>query len=166
MRETHRFQTLVSYFTNPTEFQIEFMVACMQFINIVVHSVEVSIQYTLYILHKLFIFRCQNFGQWDQLSVVRDKKRGLFLSHFFRLDMDYWVLESFVLFEQARIPVKTRIVFLTKIAITPLVHIFFSLSYLYIICKNLMTLVNMIFYCFYEKYLFYQIFYKHWYFWI
>jgi hypothetical protein len=42
MRETHRFETLVSYFTSPQEFQIEFMVACMQFINIVVHSVEVS----------------------------------------------------------------------------------------------------------------------------
>ena len=41
MRETHRFETLVNYFTNPQEFQIEFMVACMQFINIVVHSVEV-----------------------------------------------------------------------------------------------------------------------------
>ena len=41
MRETNRFQTLVNYFTNPQEFQIEFMVACMQFINIVVHSVEV-----------------------------------------------------------------------------------------------------------------------------
>ena len=164
MRETHRFQTLVSYFTNPTEFQIEFMVACMQFINIVVHSVEVSIHYTIYIL--LFNFRCQNFGQWDQLSVVGDRKRELFLSQLFMLDMDHGVLVSFLLFEHARIPVKTRIVFLTKIAITPLVHIFFSLSYLYIICKNLMTLVNMIFYCFYEKYLFYQIFYKYWYFWI
>ena len=42
MRETHRFETLVNYFTSPHEFQIEFMVACMQFINIVVHSVEVS----------------------------------------------------------------------------------------------------------------------------
>merc|ERR1719277_2012027 len=40
MRETHRFQTLVNFFTNPQEFQIDFMVACMQFINIVVHSVE------------------------------------------------------------------------------------------------------------------------------
>merc|ERR1719422_2013252 len=50
MRETHRFQTLVNYFTSPQEFQIEFMVACMQFINIVVHSVEdmnfrVALQY-------------------------------------------------------------------------------------------------------------------------
>lgn len=43
MRETHRFETLVNYFTSPQEFQIEFMVACMQFINIVVHSVEVNI---------------------------------------------------------------------------------------------------------------------------
>merc|ERR1719348_1130781 len=50
MRETHRFETLVNYFTNPQESQIEFMVACMQFINIVVHSVEdmnfrVALQY-------------------------------------------------------------------------------------------------------------------------
>merc|ERR550517_1288293 len=50
MRETHRFETLVNYFTSPQEFQIEFMVACMQFINIVVHSVEdmnfrVALQY-------------------------------------------------------------------------------------------------------------------------
>ena len=47
MRETHRFETLVNYFTSPHEFQIEFMVACMQFINIVVHSVEVSFKSTI-----------------------------------------------------------------------------------------------------------------------
>ena len=40
MGESHRFETLMGFFTNPQEFQIEFMVACMQFINIVVHSVE------------------------------------------------------------------------------------------------------------------------------
>lgn len=40
MSETHRFETLMQYFDNPESFQIEFMVACMQFINIVVHSVE------------------------------------------------------------------------------------------------------------------------------
>ena len=40
MGEAHRFQTLMIYFANPDSFQIEFMVACMQFINIVVHSVE------------------------------------------------------------------------------------------------------------------------------
>ena len=28
------------YFAEPEAFQIEFMVACMQFINIIVHSVE------------------------------------------------------------------------------------------------------------------------------
>ena len=40
MGEAHRFQTLMIYFATPDSFQIEFMVACMQFINIVVHSVE------------------------------------------------------------------------------------------------------------------------------
>lgn len=40
MTETRRFETLMKYFVNPDSFQIEFMVACMQFINIVVHSVD------------------------------------------------------------------------------------------------------------------------------
>merc|ERR1719385_704170 len=56
MLEKRRFETLVNYFTNPQEFQIEFMVACMQFINIVVHSVEdmnfrVALQYEFTALH-------------------------------------------------------------------------------------------------------------------
>ncbi|XP_073838427.1 formin-like protein isoform X1 [Musca autumnalis] len=38
--ETHRFQTLMEYFMNYEVFNIDFMVACMQFMNIVVHSVE------------------------------------------------------------------------------------------------------------------------------
>ncbi|XP_050738380.1 formin-like protein isoform X2 [Eriocheir sinensis] len=38
--ETQRFQTLMAYFMNYECFHIEFMVACMQFVNIVVHSVE------------------------------------------------------------------------------------------------------------------------------
>ncbi|MCL4137156.1 UNVERIFIED_CONTAM: hypothetical protein GTU68_014153, partial [Idotea baltica] len=38
--EKKRFHTLMNYFTNYECFHIEFMVACMQFINIVVHSVE------------------------------------------------------------------------------------------------------------------------------
>ncbi|XP_050304495.1 formin-like protein [Anthonomus grandis grandis] len=38
--ETHRFQTLMDYFLNYDMFHIEFMVACMQFVNIIVHSVE------------------------------------------------------------------------------------------------------------------------------
>lgn len=38
--EAKRFQTLMEYFINYELFNIDFMVACMQFINIVVHSVE------------------------------------------------------------------------------------------------------------------------------
>lgn len=38
--ERHRFETLMQHFVNYESFHIEFMVACMQFINIVVHSVE------------------------------------------------------------------------------------------------------------------------------
>lgn len=40
VQETKRFQTLMDYFINYDLFNIDFMVACMQFINIVVHSVE------------------------------------------------------------------------------------------------------------------------------
>ena len=40
LSEVHRFETLMYYFSHYESFQIEFMVACMQFINIVVHSVE------------------------------------------------------------------------------------------------------------------------------
>lgn len=39
-QETKRFETLMQYFMSYDEFNIDFMVACMQFINIVVHSVE------------------------------------------------------------------------------------------------------------------------------
>ncbi|KAG8036054.1 hypothetical protein G9C98_004633 [Cotesia typhae] len=38
--EKKRFETLMAYFTQYDNFHIEFMVACMQFVNIVVHSVE------------------------------------------------------------------------------------------------------------------------------
>ncbi|XP_078044186.1 formin-like protein isoform X2 [Augochlora pura] len=38
--ERRRFTTLMEYFTQYDSFHIEFMVACMQFVNIVVHSVE------------------------------------------------------------------------------------------------------------------------------
>lgn len=39
-QETKRFQTLMEYFMNYEAFNKDFMVACMQFVNIVVHSVE------------------------------------------------------------------------------------------------------------------------------
>lgn len=38
--EPRRFHTLMEYFMNYENFHIEFMVACMQFVNIIVHSVE------------------------------------------------------------------------------------------------------------------------------
>ncbi|GBP21100.1 Formin-like protein CG32138 [Eumeta japonica] len=38
--EPRRFHTLMEYFMNYDAFHIEFMVACMQFVNIIVHSVE------------------------------------------------------------------------------------------------------------------------------
>ncbi|XP_063364518.1 formin-like protein isoform X1 [Cydia amplana] len=38
--EPRRFHTLMDYFMNYEHFHIEFMVACMQFVNIIVHSVE------------------------------------------------------------------------------------------------------------------------------
>jgi hypothetical protein len=38
--ETSRFHTLMEYFINYQVFHIEFMVACMKFVNIVVHSAE------------------------------------------------------------------------------------------------------------------------------
>ena len=38
--ERRRFTTLMTYFTQYDSFHIEFMVACMQFVNIVVHSVD------------------------------------------------------------------------------------------------------------------------------
>ncbi|XP_014252298.1 formin-like protein CG32138 isoform X2 [Cimex lectularius] len=39
-QERRRFETLMGYFMNYEVFHVEFMVACMQFINIIVHSVD------------------------------------------------------------------------------------------------------------------------------
>ncbi|BES96764.1 Drf_GBD [Nesidiocoris tenuis] len=39
-QEKRRFETLMGYFMNYEVFHVEFMVACMQFINIIVHSVN------------------------------------------------------------------------------------------------------------------------------
>lgn len=38
--EHRRFQTLMDFFMNFADFHIDFLIACMQFVNIVVHSVE------------------------------------------------------------------------------------------------------------------------------
>lgn len=55
-QEMRRFQTLMEFFINYDLFNIDFMVACMQFVNIVVHSVEdmnyrVHLQYEFTALH-------------------------------------------------------------------------------------------------------------------
>uniref|UniRef100_A0A5S6QAW8 FH2 domain-containing protein n=1 Tax=Trichuris muris TaxID=70415 RepID=A0A5S6QAW8_TRIMR len=49
--EDARFQTLFSYFRDDETFQVDFMVSCMQFINIIVHSVE-DLTYRVYLQHE------------------------------------------------------------------------------------------------------------------
>ena len=49
--ETRRFQTLLEMFINYEIFNIDFMVACMQFMNIVVHSVE-DINYRVHLQYE------------------------------------------------------------------------------------------------------------------
>lgn len=49
--ETKRFQTLLEMFINYEIFNIDFMVACMQFMNIVVHSVE-DINYRVHLQYE------------------------------------------------------------------------------------------------------------------
>lgn len=51
-QESKRFQTLMEYFINYDLFNIDFMVACMQFINIVVHSVE-DMNYRVHLQYEL-----------------------------------------------------------------------------------------------------------------
>ncbi|XP_052770325.1 formin-like protein isoform X2 [Mya arenaria] len=52
--ERHRFETLMDYFKNYEEFHIDFMVACMQFVNIVVHSVE-NMNFRVHLQHEFSI---------------------------------------------------------------------------------------------------------------
>lgn len=49
--EIHRFQTLFQFFRDPETFHVDFMVACMQFINIVVHSVDDK-NYRIFLQHE------------------------------------------------------------------------------------------------------------------
>nr|KAG5688093.1 hypothetical protein BaRGS_031286 [Batillaria attramentaria] len=51
VEEKHRFETLMDYFKNYDEFHIDFMVACMQFVNIVVHSVE-NMNFRVHLQHE------------------------------------------------------------------------------------------------------------------
>ncbi|CAF3806487.1 unnamed protein product, partial [Rotaria magnacalcarata] len=47
-QEKHRFEILMKSFTQSSEFNVDYMVACMQFINIVVHSVQ-EMNYRVYL---------------------------------------------------------------------------------------------------------------------
>ncbi|CAF1000665.1 unnamed protein product [Adineta steineri] len=47
-QEKHRFEILMKSFTQPSEFNVDYMVACMQFINIIVHSVQ-DMNYRVYL---------------------------------------------------------------------------------------------------------------------
>ncbi|CAF0902187.1 unnamed protein product [Adineta ricciae] len=47
-QEKHRFETLMKSFTQPSDFNVDYMVACMQFINIIVHSVR-DMNYRVYL---------------------------------------------------------------------------------------------------------------------
>ena len=49
--EKNRFETLMHYFMNYDQFNIDFMVACMQFINIIVHSVE-DMNFRVFLQHE------------------------------------------------------------------------------------------------------------------
>ncbi|XP_028966410.1 formin-like protein [Galendromus occidentalis] len=58
--EQFRFQTLMEYFRDYTEFNIDFMVACMQFINIVVHSVE-DMNFRVYLQYEFTQLGLENY---------------------------------------------------------------------------------------------------------
>lgn len=58
--ETKRFQTLMNYFMSFEVFNIDFMVACMQFINIVVHSV-VDMNYRIHLQYEFTSLRLDEY---------------------------------------------------------------------------------------------------------
>ncbi len=63
--EERRFQTLFGYFRDYDEFHVDFMVACMQFVNIVVHSVE-DMNYRIFLQYEY-----NRLGLDDYLESVR-----------------------------------------------------------------------------------------------
>jgi hypothetical protein len=72
--EKLRFETLMYYFKNFEEFHIDFMVACMQFINIVVHSVE-DMNFRVHLQHEFTLLNLDDYleklkhTESDRLSV-------------------------------------------------------------------------------------------------
>lgn len=59
-QEVRRFQTLMDYFINYDLFHLEFMVACMQFVNIIVHSVE-NMNYRVHLQYEFTALRLDEY---------------------------------------------------------------------------------------------------------
>ncbi len=71
-QEERRFQTLLWYFSHYTDFHVDFMVACMQFVNILVHSVE-DMNYRIFLQYEFTLL-----GLDDYLEVKEaDKTENL-----------------------------------------------------------------------------------------
>ncbi|XP_048478769.1 formin-like protein isoform X1 [Plutella xylostella] len=58
--EPRRFHTLMEHFMNYDNFHIEFMVACMQFVNIIVHSVE-DMNFRVHLQHEFTSLRLDEY---------------------------------------------------------------------------------------------------------
>lgn len=58
--EDSRFQTFFYYFRNYDEFHIDFMVGCLQFINILVHSID-DVNYRLFLQHEFKLLGLEDY---------------------------------------------------------------------------------------------------------
>ncbi|ELU17806.1 hypothetical protein CAPTEDRAFT_171809 [Capitella teleta] len=70
--EIHRFQTLMYYFRHYEDFHIDFMVACMQFINIVVHSVE-DMNFRVHLQHEFTLLGLNEYLEQKLRSTESDR---------------------------------------------------------------------------------------------
>lgn len=75
--ETRRFQTLMEYFINYDLFNIDFMVACMQFVNIVVHSVE-DMNYRVHLQYEFTALRLDEY--LEKLSLTESEELQIQIS--------------------------------------------------------------------------------------
>lgn len=75
--ETRRFQTLMEYFINYDMFNIDFMVACMQFVNIVVHSVE-DMNYRVHLQYEFTALRLDEY--LEKLSLTESEELQIQIS--------------------------------------------------------------------------------------
>lgn len=75
--ETRRFQTLMEYFINYDIFNIDFMVACMQFVNIVVHSVE-DMNYRVHLQYEFTALRLDEY--LEKLSLTESEELQIQIS--------------------------------------------------------------------------------------